>query len=160
MTESSGRRFALRAASALHHRLYRVSGGRLGGSIRGLPILLLTTRGRSTGRPRTVPLGFLREGEGVVVIGSNGGADRAPSWSLNLEADPQAVIEIGRERRAVTARRAVGEERERLWQAAVARFPGYGRYEQLTSRAIPVVVLEPGAGGSEPHTAASSPARL
>ena len=136
-------RAVTRYGGALHRFLYRASGGRFGGRLWGLRMVLLTTTGRRSGKRRTVPLCSLRDGDDVVVIGSYGGLDRPPAWSLNLEADPHAELEDGRERRAVVARTASPEERSRLWAEVTARAPGDLEYERRTSREIPVVILQP-----------------
>ncbi|MFL5954520.1 MAG: nitroreductase/quinone reductase family protein [Gaiellaceae bacterium] len=128
---------------AFHRFLYRVSGGRIGGRVWGLRVVLLTTTGRRSGKRRTVPLCALREGEDVVVIASYGGLDRAPAWSLNLDANPEAELQDGRVRRPVVARTASGEERTRLWTAVTTTAPGYLEYERRTAREIAVVILEP-----------------
>lgn len=132
-----------RYGGALHRFLYRLSGGRVGGRLWGLRVVLLTTTGRRTGKRRTVPLCSLRDGENVVVIGSYGGLDRPPAWWLNLEAHPDALLENGRNRRPVRARTASPEERSRLWAEVTAQAPGYLEYERRTDREIPVVILEP-----------------
>jgi F420H(2)-dependent quinone reductase len=128
-------------AKTLHGALYRLSGGRIGARVAGLPVLLLTTTGRSTGRPRTVPLGYYDDGDALVVVGSKGGAPRHPAWYLNLEANPEVEVQIGREHRRLRARRASPEEAERLWPAILARAPGYARYRARTRREIPLVLL-------------------
>lgn len=136
-------RLTTRYLGALHRVLYTASRGRIGSRIWGLEIVLLTTTGRRSGRARTVPLCALRDGESFVVIASYGGLDRPPAWWLNLEADPQAELLAGRERRAVVARTAGPEERARLWAEVTARAPGYLEYERRTAREIPVVILQP-----------------
>jgi len=136
-------RILARSVGTTHNALYRLSKGRVGGRLQGLPILLLTTTGRKTGKARTNPLGFVRDGDNLVVIASNGGMDWSPAWWLNLKHDGAATVEIERDRRSVAARQASVEERARLWPEIVRRFPAYGRYEQRTTRAIPVVILEP-----------------
>ena len=83
--------------------LYRRSGGRVGGTMRGVPLLLLTTTGRRSGRPWTVPLMYQTDGDGWVLVASNGGSDRHPSWWLNLRSNPDASIQIGRELHRVSA---------------------------------------------------------
>src|SRR5512140_3527392 len=103
-TERSARRLAIRILTTAHLLAQRLSHGRLGGRIAGMPVLLLTTTGRRTGRPRTTPLTFFRDGPELVVIASNGGSDRAPSWSLNLRATPAASVRIGGEQLSVVAR--------------------------------------------------------
>ena len=88
------------------------------------PVLLLTTTGRRSGQQRTAPVLFQRDGESVVVIGSNAG-NKEPGWSFNLKANPEAEIEIGPKRRRVRARVSEGEERERLWQKMNAQYGGF-----------------------------------
>lgn len=135
-------RGATKYLGALHRFLYRTSGGRIGGRLWDLPVVLLTTTGRKSGKRRTVPLCSLRDGDDVVVIASYGGLDQPPAWWLNLEANPQAELLTGREQRAVTARNAGPEERARLWVELTARAPGYLEYERRTDREIPVVILQ------------------
>jgi deazaflavin-dependent oxidoreductase (nitroreductase family) len=127
----------------IHPRLYRWSGGRIGGTMMNLPVLLLTTKGRRSGAPRTRALMFLPQGDRFVVIASYLGEPRHPDWWLNLRADPQAWIQVGGRRLRVAAREADGEERTRLWQAIVGRQADYAEYQRRTNRRIPVVVLEP-----------------
>jgi deazaflavin-dependent oxidoreductase (nitroreductase family) len=129
----------------VHERIYRLTGGKVGGRIGKLPILLLTTMGRKSGQPRTQPLAYTRVGEGLAVIASKGGAPKDPLWYLNLRANPFAEVTVGRETHRVRARDAQGEERERLWRALADLYPGYDTYARKTSRRIPVVVLEPAA---------------
>jgi deazaflavin-dependent oxidoreductase (nitroreductase family) len=147
VAETAARRLLVRSATrylgALHRLLYRASGGRIGGRLWDLPVVLLTTTGRSTGKRRTVPLCSFRDGDDVVVIASYGGLDRPPAWWLNLEASPLAELQTGRVRRTVTARNASAEERARLWAEVTARAPGYLEYERRTTREIPVVILHP-----------------
>ena len=127
---------------ALHERTYSLTGGRLGGKLAGLPVLLLTTRGRKSGLQRTVPLTYFRDGDAIVVVGSKGGSSRHPDWYLNLEADPAVEVQIGREHEQRRARRAIPDEAGRLWPEVLARAPGYGKYRAKTSREIPLVLLE------------------
>jgi deazaflavin-dependent oxidoreductase (nitroreductase family) len=129
----------------IHPHLYRWSGGRLGGKLLGLPVLLLDTIGRKSGRARTNALTYLPDGSAYVVIASFVGEPRHPAWLLNLRAAAEAQIQVGSRRIAVRAREAVGAERERLWSEVVARLPDYAEYQSRTERKIPVVVLEPQA---------------
>ena len=133
----------LRWTGKLNIPLYRLSGGRIGGRINQAPVLLLTTTGRKSGLPRTAPVVYLAEGESVVVIGSNAGHNRTPAWSLNLQANPDAEIEVGRERRRVRARVADGEERAELWRKHNEQYSGFDEYEARTDRDIALFVLEP-----------------
>jgi F420H(2)-dependent quinone reductase len=137
------RRWAIRALSKAHLAAYRVSRGRVLGSVAGMPVLLLTTTGRRSGKARTTPLTFFRDATDLVVIASNGGADRSPDWSLNLQRTPRAVVEIGSDTLVVTARPASQAERERLWVVITATYAGYARYQDRTKRPIPVVLLTP-----------------
>jgi deazaflavin-dependent oxidoreductase (nitroreductase family) len=135
------RRWTIRCLSKTHLLVHRASRGRVLGRVAGMPVLVLTTKGRRSGKARTTPLTFFREGADLVVIASNGGAERPPDWWLNLQEDPRAVVEIGTEKLAVTARNASAEERERLWVAITATYSGYARYQERTTREIPVVLL-------------------
>jgi deazaflavin-dependent oxidoreductase (nitroreductase family) len=133
----------LRWTGKLNVPLYRLSGGRIGGRIAKAPVLLLTTTGRRSGQPRTAPVVYLVDGERLVVIGSNAGNEGAPAWSLNLKANPDAEVEVGRKRRPVRARIAAGEERADLWRKHNEQYSGFDEYEARTDREIAVFVLEP-----------------
>lgn len=137
----------------MHPWLYRVSGGRLGGRAMGMPVLLLHTRGRKTGQPRTNALMYLPCEDAYVVIASYAGEPRHPAWWLNLKASPHTKIQVGSREIQVVAREAQGEERERLWKRVVETESSYDTYRQRTSRHIPVVILDP--AGSEPKEAVS-----
>jgi F420H(2)-dependent quinone reductase len=132
-----------RILGGLHRHLYRLTGGKVGARIANMPVLLLTTTGRKSGRPRTQPLTYTRTTEGYAVIASKGGAAEHPLWYLNLRANPLAEVTVGRETQTVQAREAEGEERERLWRQLADVYSGYDRYAQKTNRRIPVIVLEP-----------------
>jgi deazaflavin-dependent oxidoreductase (nitroreductase family) len=125
-----------------HSTLYRRTGGRRGGRMRGVPILLLETTGRRTGKKRTTPLMYGRDGENLVLIASKGGDPKHPAWYLNLRGQ-EAEVQVGGDRRRVRARDAEGEERDRLWSLMVGLYPPYADYQTKTTRRIPVVVLEP-----------------
>lgn len=129
--------------SRLHTGVYRSTGGRLGRRLVDNDMLLLTTIGRSTGSPHTVPLLYLCDGERLVVFASWGGRDTDPEWYLNLVADPSAEVQVNGTRHGVIARAAEGDEGERWWVAAQRAYDGYTVYQSRTERQIPVVVLEP-----------------
>jgi deazaflavin-dependent oxidoreductase (nitroreductase family) len=134
----------LRWTGKLNVPLYRLTGGRgMFGRIGRAPVLLLTTTGRKSGEPRTVPVVYLADGERLIVIGSNAGHGRPPAWALNLKANANAEIEVGRERRSVRARVAEDEERAELWRKANEQYSGFDSYERRTDRDIAVFVLEP-----------------
>src|SRR5262249_25529629 len=127
---------------ALHGGAYRLTKGRVGGRLMGIPVLLLTTSGRRTGKRRTVPLTYFEDGDLLVVVGSKGGSPQHPDWYLNLVAGPEVEVQVGGEHRPVRARPASPEEAERLWPLVLERAPIYGKYRARTTREIPLVLLE------------------
>jgi deazaflavin-dependent oxidoreductase (nitroreductase family) len=127
----------------LHTPIYRLTRGRIGHRTGPLSHLLLTATGRKSGQKRTCPLTYLEDGNRYVLIASNGGNEKHPVWYLNLKTNPQATVEVGPKKLGVVASTASGEERARLWSAAVRMNPQYSTYEGITSREIPVVVLTP-----------------
>ena len=140
-------RLAQHGFTAAHAALYRRFG--LGRRIGNAPILLLTTTGRMSGQPRTVPLMYV-PAEEPVLVASNGGSPTHPSWYLNLSSDPRASIEIGGRRTGAVARTVIGEERERLWKRAVEIYPAYAEYQRRSERELPVVVLGRPGGLADP----------
>jgi deazaflavin-dependent oxidoreductase (nitroreductase family) len=128
-----------------HTFLYRRTGGRLGHRIPGLrgKMLLLDHVGAKTGTHRTSPLQYVEDGADVVVIASKGGFHKHPAWFHNLMANPDTTVQVGSKTRAVHAREARPEERERLWEKAVAIYRPYEYYRARAEREIPLVVLEP-----------------
>ena len=129
--------------TTFHRALYRATGGRIGARLGGLDMLLLTTRGRRSGEPRTVPLACFADGANRVVVASNNGQDSDPAWWRNLQAHPDAEVTLGRESWKAAAALASAEERARLWPALKRTNPAYVRYERKTDREIPVVILRP-----------------
>ena len=127
---------------AFHLKLYLWSSGRIGNMIRGLPVLLLTTKGKKTGQLRTKALMYLPYGNAFVVIASNLGKDNHPAWWLNLQADSAATVQIKDSRFSVHAREAEGDEREKIFNALAEKTPDYEQYRSWTSRRIPLVILE------------------
>jgi F420H(2)-dependent quinone reductase len=129
---------------AAHSTIYRLTDGRIGQRIPGLPpFLLLDHVGARSGTKRTSPLIYFEDAENVVVVASKGGFPKNPAWFHNLKANPDTTVQIGREKRAVRARVAGQEERERLWPKAVDTYGDYATYQRRTERKIPLVVLEP-----------------
>ena len=133
----------VKTLARLHRRLYRLSRGRLGGRMVGLPVLLLTTRGRRSGRARTVPLTYFTDGDAIVLVASYGGRPQNPEWFENLVAEPTVEVTLGGSRRSLRARRANADERARIWPRVVEGYRGYADYQAKTSREIPLVLLEP-----------------
>jgi F420H(2)-dependent quinone reductase len=127
-----------------HTALYRLTGGRIGHRVPGAPpMLLLDHVGAKSGRKRTSPLVYVRDGEDLVLVASKGGYPKSPGWFYNLKANPDTEVQIGSERRRVRARAANREERDRLWPKALRVYGGYADYQKRAERQIPLVILEP-----------------
>jgi deazaflavin-dependent oxidoreductase (nitroreductase family) len=143
-------RFVVRTFWLLHRAAYRITGGRFGlarpeaGGRFGM--LRLTTAGRRSGQPRVAIIGYYEDGPNLVTLAMNGWGEKEPAWWLNLQAKPDTTVEIPGERRAVRARAAIGEERDRLW-AKFQDYPGWGddidALADRRARPTAVVVLEP-----------------
>ena len=130
-------------------KAYRATGGRIGGKWRvgsafpwGLPVCLLTTTGRRTGQPRTLPLLFLEDGDRVVLVASQGGQPKHPLWYRNIQANPEVTIQIRSRVRTMRARVATPEERAEYWPRLVEMYPDFDKYQSWTERTIPVVVCD------------------
>lgn len=128
---------------------YRATGGRIGGKWRvgsafpwGIPVCLVTTIGRKTGQPRTVPLLFLEDGDKVVLVASQGGLPKHPLWFRNIQANPEVTVQIKSRIRTMRARVASDEERAAYWPRLRAMYPDFDNYQSWTDRVIPVVVCE------------------
>lgn len=131
------------ASTRAHVAAFRLSGGRLGGSLFGVPMLLLRHRGAKSGRERTSPLLYLPDEDRIAIVASKGGFSKHPAWFHNLMAHPDAEVELPREGRvAVCARKASADERARLWPRLVEMYSPFADYQRATSREIPVVLLE------------------
>jgi deazaflavin-dependent oxidoreductase (nitroreductase family) len=127
-----------------HVRRYRETGGEVGHIWKeGSTVLLLTTAGRSSGKPRTTPLIYAQDGDRYVIVASKGGAPEHPGWYLNLDKDPDITVQVKDQVVRARARTVEGDERERLWAKANEVWPHYAEYARKTDREIPVVVIEP-----------------
>jgi deazaflavin-dependent oxidoreductase (nitroreductase family) len=136
MVKSLFRRFL-----AVYVFLYRLTGGKFGGKVQGLRVLLLTTTGRKTGRKRTTPLGYFEHDGGYVIIGSNAGFDTHPAWFHNLKGSPHATVEVNDRQFEASAEVVGPDERGQLWARLVEIAPAYANYANKTSREIPLVTL-------------------
>ena len=121
---------------------FRANEGKVGGNFAGAPLLLLTSTGAKSGQQRINPMMYLADGDRWLVFASYAGAPANPAWYHNLVVHPDAVIEVGAETVEVTAVVLQGEERDRLYAKQVELYPGFGEYQEKTSRVIPVVALE------------------
>lgn len=123
--------------------MYRLSKGKWGGTFQKNPVALLTTTGRKTGQPRVSPLLYLREGDRVILVASQGGRDKHPLWYLNLKANPKVSVQIKDEVLQLQARDATAEERAEYWPKLVAMYPNFDDYQSWTDRVIPIVICDP-----------------
>ena len=128
--------------------LYEGSGGTDGTTLRGRPVIVLTTLGAKSGRIRKTPLMRVEHDGRYAVVASKGGAPKHPVWYHNLVADPRVELQDGPVRQDMTAREVTGDERAEWWERAVEAWPDYAEYQKNTDREIPVFVLEPAAA---PH---------
>jgi deazaflavin-dependent oxidoreductase (nitroreductase family) len=131
----------LTSLSTFHTFLYRCSGGKLGGRMFGAPVCLLTTTGRKSGQPRTLPLLYLRDGEKAVLVASKGGWPTHPLWYQNLLANPEVELQIGAQKHKMRAETASDAQRDVYWPQLTQMYKPYQSYQDSTDRKIPVVVL-------------------
>ena len=133
-----------KVGNVIHRTVFIATNGRLLGNFFGMPVVLLTTTGRKTGKKRqTMLTSPVQDGDKVVVVASWGGDPRHPIWFLNLKANPDVEATYNGKRRRMRAREASPEERAELWPRVVAKYKGYGGYQTRTDREIPLVILEP-----------------
>jgi deazaflavin-dependent oxidoreductase (nitroreductase family) len=138
-----------RTVTSMHEMIFKASSGRLLGSFGGMPVLILTTTGRKSGRKRSTMLTSpVRDGDRLVIVASYGGDDRHPAWFLNLRDNPDVTVTMGGRTRPMRARVATDEEKAELWPQVIAAYKGYEGYQQRTSREIPLVVLVPAPASS------------
>ncbi len=127
---------------------YERTDGREGGDLRGVPVIILTTRGRKTGAIRKTPLMRVNDGEEYAVVASKGGAPEHPVWYLNIRNDPTVQLQDGSVKKTYRAHEAEGAERAEWWRKATAVWPDYDDYQAKTDRQIPLVILTPETAGS------------
>lgn len=130
--------------NVLHRSLFEATDGRLGGTIAGMPALILETTGRKSGARRSTMLTApIQDDDEIVLVASKGGDDRHPAWYLNLKADPDVTITMGGRTFDAVAREAAAAEKDELWPRIVEGYKGYAGYQQRTDRDIPVVICTP-----------------
>jgi deazaflavin-dependent oxidoreductase (nitroreductase family) len=137
--------FALKSMNAFHRGLLKLTGGRVGWTGSGMPVLELTTTGRKSGEPRSVMLAApVQQGDTLVIVASRGGDDTHPAWFLNLRDNPNVEVALkGQGKRPYLARIASADERAELWPKVTADHKNYAGYQKKTQREIPLVLLEP-----------------
>lgn len=140
---SKALKVVLRTANSMHVSLYRVSGGKFANRVSGLPILLITTFGRKSGKPHTNPVVYLRDGDTFLVSASSGGMAWHPGWYLNLKARPEATIQVHDLTVDVKATILEGAERDQMYTRFKVASSNFVKYEKNTSRVIPVIRLTP-----------------
>lgn len=135
---------SLKTSNALHRTTLKLTGGRFGWHLAGMPVVELTTTGRKTGEPRTVMLTSpYQEGDTWIVVGSRGGDDRKPGWVFNIEANPEVQVRLGGgPTQRVHARIASSDERARLWPLITGVQKRYAGYQAKTDREIPLILLD------------------
>jgi deazaflavin-dependent oxidoreductase (nitroreductase family) len=121
---------------------FRANGGRLSGPLAGEQLILLTTTGAKSGQPRTTPIAYTEDNGRLVIIASKEGSPNHPDWFHNLLANPEVTVELGAERFSARASVVAEEERQRLFDQMAAQIPDFARYQEKTTRQIPVVILE------------------
>ena len=133
-----------RVVNRFHRAVLALSGGRVLGTVAGMPVVELRTTGRTSGQPRrTMLTAPVADAGRVVLVASKGGDDRDPDWYRNLVADPDVEITIAGRRRLMRARTASPEEKAELWPRILSANPGYGGYQEKTRREIPVIICAP-----------------
>lgn len=137
------RESSIRRLSRIHRLVYEMTGGVVGRRLVANDMLLLTTIGRRSAKPHTVPLLYIKDGDRFVVIASFGGRQHHPAWYLNLTANPNVELQIRNRRLAAVASTASSEDRSRLWPRITKTYRGYASYQTRTDRIIPVVFLDP-----------------
>ncbi|MEM7342605.1 MAG: nitroreductase family deazaflavin-dependent oxidoreductase [Chloroflexota bacterium] len=135
--------FFFKVMTRTHNFLYHLSRGKIGKSMQGMPVLLLTTIGRKSGQSRTTPLVYLRDDDDYLIAASKGGSDSHPAWYFNLEAAPEVKVQVGDQAFAAKVTVTKGDERDQLYERFKTLGDNFVTYEQMTQRTIPVVRLTP-----------------
>jgi deazaflavin-dependent oxidoreductase (nitroreductase family) len=137
-----------KVANLVHPAIIRVSGGRLGGRVAGMPVVVLTTTGRKSGQARTTPLTAIEHEGRTYIVASKGGDEHHPAWYLNLVANPDVTVQRGGRTEAMTARVLTPDERAEVWPIVTRTYKGYAGYQRRTDREIPVIELVTAGAGA------------
>ncbi len=137
-------RFLFKFFIGLHVFIYRLTGGKLGGSMGKFKVLILTTKGRKSEKNLSNPVGYFERDGKYIIVASNGGADKNPSWYYNIKGNPDDVtIQINEKIMKVTPEIVLGEQRKPVYEWIASTAPNFGDYEKKTTREIPLVFLKP-----------------
>ena len=137
-------KFIIKLFIGFHVFMYRITGGKFGGEMRGFKVLILTTKGRKSGKILSAPLGYFERDGGYIIVASNNGASNSPSWYHNIKANPDDVnIQVKDKKMKVAPEIILGAARRPLYDWIVSTAPNYGEYEKTTTREIPLVFLKP-----------------
>ena len=135
---------AAKVVNTIHRSLFSATSGRIGGTVMGMPALILHTKGRKTGEPRTTMLTApIVDSDRIVLVASYGGDHREPMWARNLRVHPDVEVTKDGATTPMTARIASDDERAELWPRVTSSYKGYAGYQTKTEREIPLVILEP-----------------
>ena len=129
--------------SKIHRAVFKLTGGRVGASLQGMPMVVMDCIGRKSGKVRSTPVNCYAFKNSVVVVASNNGSEKPPIWWLNLQANPNITIQLGRKRVEVTAEELNDEDKALVWPEIIAANPRQDAYEKQTSRKLPVVYFKP-----------------
>ena len=137
-------RFLFKLFMGLHVFIYRLTGGKLGGSMGKFKVLILTTKGRRSGKILSNPVGYFERDGKYIIVASNSGSDKNPSWYYNIKGNPNDVtIQVNEKIMKVTPEIVLGEQRKPIYEWIASIAPNFGDYEKKTTREIPLVFLKP-----------------
>jgi deazaflavin-dependent oxidoreductase (nitroreductase family) len=135
-------RWLLKFFTRINVILYSLSGGKLGGRLMGRDICIITMTGAKSGKARQIPLMYVPYKQGVLLVASQGGADKHPTWFHNLVANPSIRVTVHGREMNLTARQATPQEKQEVWPICVEHYPDYEDYRHRTKRDIPVFICE------------------
>jgi len=135
------KKYMFKIVTKVHVFLYGLTSGKVGSTLMGMPILLLTVVGNKSGKTRTVPLSYMMDKKSYVVVASSGGSKNNPGWYWNLKKAKKAQIQIGGKKFRVIAKEATGKKRSQLWEKVTKLGKYYEKYQEMTPRTIPIMIL-------------------